>query len=214
MQERVKTSFIPKASLQTERLHTAKGSPIGIINVVASIILIFAILAAVGLFIFEQFTVQNLDRKRASLDRARAAFEPATIKELSRLNTRLTVGGTLLSGHIMPSVIFDELERITLSSVRFSDFSFSEVSPGRFEVSMAGSARSFNALALQSDAFGGSELFTGPIFEGLDLDDTGNVVFSVTATVDASRMRFDGSVGGRSAAPSDDSGSPDDEVTP
>jgi len=206
MPERVKTSFIPKAALQTERRHTPSSSPLGLINVIASVILLAAIIAAVGLFLFEQYTIQSLARKQMSLDRARAAFEPQTIKELSRLNTRFSAGTALLAGHIAPSVIFNELERITLSSVRYADFTFHEISPGLFEVAMSGSARSFNALALQSDAFGKSELFTNPIFEGLDLDDTGNVVFSLRANVDANRMRF--SAEGAAEAPAVE------EVTP
>lgn len=192
MQERVKTSFIPKASLAVERRQVTPKNPIGIINVLASIILIVALVAAVGLFLFEQFTIQNIERKRASLDRARAAFEPATIKELSRLNTRLTAGATLLNSHVAPSYLFDEIERLTLDSVRFKDFAYGEVGPGRVMVTMAGEARSFNALALQSDAFGQSEFFTEPIFTDLNLDETGNVVFTFNAVVDLSELRFTG----------------------
>jgi len=190
MQERVKTSFIPKASLSVERRQTTNKTPVGIVNVIASVILIASILAAAGLFLFEQFTIQNIERKRVSLDRARAAFEPATIKELSRLNTRLEVGNALLATHVAPSYLFDEIEALTLDSVRFKDFAFGESGPGRVLVSMAGEARSFNALALQSDAIGDSDFFTEPIFADLNLDDTGNVVFSFSAVVDMNQLRF------------------------
>lgn len=190
MQERVKTSFIPKASLEAERKRPTGAGAVGIVNVLSSLVLMVAIIAAIGLFLFEQFTVQNIDRKRVSLDRARAAFEPATIRELSHLNTRLSVGGALLDQHVAPSYLFDEIERLTLSSVRFNDFAFGDSGPGRVVVTMSGEAKSFNALALQSDAFGNSEFFTEPIFSDLNLDDTGNVIFSFTGVVDVNQLRF------------------------
>mgnify|MGYP000740056868 CR=1 FL=1 len=217
MQDRVKTSFIPKQSLSVERRASAGKNSIGVINVAASVILIAALVGAAGVFLFEQFTIQSIAQKRESLDRARAAFEPATIKELSRLNTRLTAGSTLLSTHPAPSRLFSEIEDITLSSVRFRDFSFSETAPGRITVSMNGEARSFNALALQSDAFGASDFFTEPIFDNLNLNEAGNVVFSFTGVVSGNTLRYQprGSEPASTdtgAAPSESS--PNNEVTP
>lgn len=215
MQERVKTSFIPKASLQVERRKTSSQSSIGIVNVVASVILIAAIIAAVGMFLFEQFTVQNIERKRQSLDRARAAFEPATIKELSRLNTRLAAGQTLLSAHIAPSLLFNEIESKTLSSVRFRDFTLGESGPGRLMVTMSGEALSFNALALQSDVYGNSTYFSEPIFSNFNIDTNGNVVFEFSAVVNQNEIRYRGV----RAQPSVNENAPDtqdvfEEVTP
>lgn len=190
MQERVKTSFIPKQSLVVERKQATNQNPIGIVNVLATIILLITIFSAVGLFLFEQYVAQSIERKRESLDRARAAFEPATIKELARLDARLGVAKTLLGAHIAPSALFDEIERMTLSSVRFKDFSFTELAAGKFAVTMAGEARSFNALALQSDAFGESDFFLEPIFSNLNLDDVGNVVFNFSGTIDTNQIRY------------------------
>ncbi len=190
MPDRVKTSFIPKQSLKVER-HTAvsKGS-IGIVNVIASLILLLAIVGAGGLFLFEKFTIQNIERKRVSLDRARAAFEPATIKELSRLNTRLVAAESLLGIHVSQSQLFSEIEKITLDSVRFENFSISESAPGVLVVAMSGEALSFNALALQSDAFGDSDFFSEPIFDNLNINESGNVVFSFTGIVTENSIRY------------------------
>lgn len=214
MQERVKTSFIPKASLKTERRKPVSQSPIGIVNVVASIILLAAIIGAVGMFFFEQFTIQNIARKRESLDRARAAFEPATIKELARLNTRLESGKTLLSQHVAPSWLFGEIEDKTLATVRFKDFAFAESGPGRTEISMSGEALSFNALALQSDIFGKSDFLSEPIFSNFNIDPNGNVVFEFSAVVDLNEINYRGTRA--EPAPENDASSTGDpfEVTP
>lgn len=212
MQERVKTSFIPKASLKVEQRRTPSQSPIGIINVVASIILIAAILAAVGIFLFEQFTLQSIERKKVSLDRARAAFEPSTIKELSRLNGRLESGTTLLGSHIAPSSLFTEIETKTLSSVRFKDFSIAESGPGRIMVAMQGEALSFNALALQSDVFGKSPFFSEPIFSNFNIDAKGNVVFGFSAVVNVNEIQYKGVRA--SSAPDGEGETLNNEVTP
>lgn len=192
MQERVKTSFIPKASLKVERTQSVQRTTVGIVNVVASVILIASIIAAIGMFAFEQYTKVSIENKRASLDRARSAFQPATIKELSRLNARLNVAGALLAGHAAPSQLFDFIETETLSSVRFSDFAFGEAGPGRVLVAMSGEARSFNAVALQSDAFGESDIFSEVIFSNLNIDTNGNVVFDFSAVVNMQEVAYQG----------------------
>lgn len=190
MDDRVKTSFIPKASLKVEQKKTPKGVSVGIFNVIGTIILIIAVVAAVGAFLFEQFTIQSIQNKKQSLEKARAAFQPATIKELSRLDTRLQSGAALLSSHVSPSKLFDEIEKETLSSVRFRDFLFGESGPNRVTVTMSGEATSFNAVALQSDRFGSSDIFSEVIFSNLNVGSTGNVVFNFSAVVNVNEVLF------------------------
>lgn len=190
-EERIKTSFIPKQSLKVERNESVRKTTFGVVNAAAAIILIVAILAAAGIFFFEQFTRASIENKRESLDRARAAFQPETIRELSRLDSRLLVGSSLLATHVAPSQLFDFIEQETLSSVRFNDFTYGEAGPGRVMLSMSGQARSFNAVALQSDAFGKSELFSEVIFENLNIDEIGSVVFNFSAVVNTNEIAYD-----------------------
>lgn len=189
MEERVKTSFIPKASLQVERREVKSGGQVALANVIAGVVLILAILGAAGMFLFERFTLQNIDAKRASLERSREAFEPATIRELSRLNTRIETGETLLGGHTALSKLFDELETLTLSSVRFTDFSYEEAA-GRALLRANGEAASFNAVALQSGGFSRSAIITDPIFSNVNIGTGGTIQFDFSAVLDTSRMRY------------------------
>jgi len=190
MPERVKTSFIPKQSLKVERTESVRKTTFGVVNVLASVILIAAIIAAVAMFGFESYVRSSITSKRASLDRARAAFQPETIKELARLDTRLSVGMTLLSSHVAPSTLFSYIEDETLSSVRFKDFAYSEVGPGRTMLTMSGEARSFNAVALQSDAFGRGGMFSEVIFSNLNIDSNGNVVFGFSGIVNTEKLLY------------------------
>lgn len=191
MQDRVKTSFIPKQSLKVERPDSVRGATYGVINTLAAVVLIASILGAVGLFLFEQYTKNSIESKRESLMRARAAFQPETIKELSRLDSRLSVSQTLLDEHLAPSILFDVIERDTLASVRFNTFSYGQLTPNTISVSMDGVAQSFNSVALQSDIFGKSGFFSEVIFEGLNIDTNGNVVFRFSGIVDNNQLRYD-----------------------
>jgi len=190
MQERVKTSFIPKASLKIERRAAPKGDPIALVNLITGVVLLVAVVASVGIFLFERFTIQAIANKEASLERSRGAFEPATIKELSRLDARIEAGKTLLAGHTALSAVFDDLEKRTLSSVRFNNFSYSIPSPGRVVLTMKGQATSFNAVALQSEEFSKSSVITDPIFSNVNINANGAIDFDFTAVVDSARTRY------------------------
>ncbi len=192
MEDRVKTSFIPKAALKIERTEVKRANPVALVNIIAGAILIATILAAGGIFAFERYLVGAVESKRQSLERSRAAFEPATIKELSRLDTRIAAGTTLLKGHTALSALFDELEKLMLSSVRFSNFSYDIADPTRTLLSASGEAASFNAVALQSDAFSKSSIITEPIFSNVNISKTGTIIFDFTAIIDTSRIGYTG----------------------
>jgi hypothetical protein len=193
MEERVKTSFIPKASLEVERKQSPKGSPVALANVIAGFVLILAILGSAGMFLFERFTIEAISAKQKSLELSRSAFEPATIKELSRLNTRIETGKVLLSEHMALSKLFDELESTVLTSVRFSDFSYSSPAVGKVVISAKGAAQSFNAVAQQSGGFSKSDIITEPIFSNVNIGNTGAIEFDFEAIINTGRLKYSGS---------------------
>lgn len=192
MQERVKTSFIPKASLQVERERRPATNPIALANIICTALLILAIIASAGIYLFERYTVQSIASKQESLERSRAAFEPATIRELSRLNKRIESGKKLLSQHIALSHLFDDLEARTLSTLRFSDFSYDTGSPGRILLTMSGYAASFNTVALQSENFSESDIITEPIFSNVNIDRNGVIKFDFDSVINVGRIGYTG----------------------
>lgn len=204
MPDRVTTSFIPKESLVSERgPRLPTRNPFAFVNLIAGVILVGAIAICGGLFLFQTYTQSSIKSKQESLERQRAAFEPATIQELLRLDKRLTASNTLLKNHTALSLLFNDLEARTGANVRFKDFKFEPAGTGHMTVSMSGTAKSFNAVALQSDAFGKSAILKDPIFAGLNIDQTGTVVFTFTALVDPVRLGYATLVAGEAAAPID-----------
>ncbi len=192
MEERVKTSFIPKASLKVEREKPKGSDSIALVNTIAGVIMVIILVISAGVFLFHAYTLQSIASKKQSLQVSREAFQPATIKELSRLNTRIETGKMLLQGHTALSLLFDDLEARTLASVRFSNFSFDATSPGKMGLTMDGHAASFNAVALQSDEFSKSDVITDPIFTNVNINLGGNVSFNFTAIIDGSELLYQG----------------------
>ena len=190
MQERVTTSFIPKASLQVERetRSTRRGS--SLVSILAGVIFLLAAMASVGMFLFERYTIQSIEAKGATLERSRAAFEPSTIEQLSRLDTRLGTAEKLLSNHPALSNLFDELEEKTLTSIRFNDFFYDVGAQNGAALSFSGDAASFNAVALQSDAFSKSSLISDPIFSDVNIAPLGVVRFNFKASVHDTALHY------------------------
>lgn len=201
MPDRVTTSFIPKESLMQDRTpRTPRRSPFVFLNLIGAGILIVTVLAAGGIFLLKSYTEQSIATKRTSLDRQRAAFEPATIEELLRLDRRINASSALLKSHYALTLVFDDLESRTGENVRFKTFKYEPAGPGRFAISMSGTAKSFNSVAVQSDAFGKSGIIKDPIFSNLNLDQSGNVIFEFSADVDPTRINFGTLIAGAAAA--------------
>jgi hypothetical protein len=195
MDQRTHTSFIPKKSLttasQSQRTDIAGAkSSIGIVFLITLIIFISVIALAIGVFLYQQFLLQSIEKKSASLDRARAAFEPALIEEIGRLDVRMKSAREILDDHKALSAFFDLLETNTLVSLQFKNLSYIVDETGRISVSMNGSAASFSSVALQSDIFGENKYIQEPIFSNLNLDNKGNVIFDFSAFIDPRLLSY------------------------
>ncbi|MEX0917170.1 MAG: hypothetical protein WDZ90_01460 [Candidatus Paceibacterota bacterium] len=198
MEPKFRSSFIPKESLKDE----GKGSKtrtagMGIIMLVTLVLFLGTITLAAGVFFYQQFLFQSIESKKASFERAEEAFSPSLITELSRVDSRLTAAEDLLGRHVSVSALLELLEETTLRNVRFREFRYSSLSGPEISLSMDGEARSFNAVALQSDAFGGNRFINNSIFSNLNIDQRGNVVFNFSATVDPRLISYERLIEGR-----------------
>lgn len=154
--------------------------------------LVFFATAGFGAFVFfyKSALVKTITDMDASLVLARKSFDPEFIAEASRLNARIEGAERLLANHRALSPLFDILEGKTLESVRFRDFNFNALGEKEIVVGMAGQAKSFNAVALQSDVFGEERSFKDQIFSNFSLDEQGDVTFNFKTTVDAKLLLY------------------------
>lgn len=194
MEPKFKTSFIPRKSLEESTAPKKKsgrgGIGMGIGSLASLIIFLTALGGSAGLFLYKQYLETSIDEKRQTLQRAREAFQPALIRELTRLDTRIQAVKSVIDNHVTPSSIFGLLEQVTLENVRYTSLSYSRDESGDVTISMEGQAKNFSAVALQSDAYGEEGFILEPIVSDLDLDDSGNVKFKIRTTLDPRLVAF------------------------
>jgi len=142
-----------------------------------------------GVFLYQQFLTSQATSKAAQLKRAEAAFEPALIQQLTRLDDRMHTADILLNGHLAPSVFFDSLDQATLTTVSFAGLQLDSSDPHHINIKMNGVAQSINSIALQADLFSKNSVIYDPIFSGIDHQNDG-VHFSLAALVNASAVNY------------------------
>lgn len=185
MVDNSQSSFIPRKSVDSRPGKRKSVSGVGFLRTASVIIFVIVIIAAVGVFLYGQLLERNIARKEDALARAREAFEPKLIEELSRLDLRIDSADSLIGSHIAPTQLFELIESITLQTVRFSNFSFNEDLDG-YLMTLDGEGQSFASVALQSDSLGESPFVIEPVVSDLVINPRGKISFSVTAKVDPS----------------------------
>lgn len=190
MEQNFQTSFIPKKPIVPERTEASR--PIGPFTIIALFVLFTVLLATGGLFFYKQLTAKNIDSMKRNLELAQNRFESGKIAELKVLDKRLGAANEILANHIAVTPIFQMLERATLKTVRFTDFSY-ELGEERslpVAVKMSGQAVGYRSIALQSDLFAKNKNFIDPVFSNLTLDKTGNVLFDLEFSVDPAFLNY------------------------
>lgn len=187
MDPQVSTSFIPKAALTAEK---ARGGGVGLFFLISLLIFIISIIAAGGAFAYTGILNTKLASQKASLTLQQGAFDPATINDLLRLDSRITQAKQLLNQHVAPSAIFTFLAQNTLVNVQFTSFTYSLNDDGSASIELDGITDSFATIALQSDALGASSALKDVIFSDIGVDQTGRVTFTVSATVEPDLISY------------------------
>ncbi len=185
MEQNFQTSFIPKKPIIEDRVRP--GQPVNIFTIVAVFLLFAAGIATGGLYFYKGTLTKSIDKMKEDLDRAKGRFEPEVLGQLQVLDKRLKASTEILSNHIAVSPIFQALGVITLSTVRYTEFSYDLGTSAGDDVSvkMSGSAIGYRSVALQSDLFLKNKNIIDPVFSNLVLDDKGNVLFDLNFKVDA-----------------------------
>jgi len=190
MESGIKSSFIPSdASVPTSTRGVTTTSLSDLLILLGIVFLVASIALAAGVFLYLQYLQTSSASKREQLERARAAFEPALIQELTRLDDRMQAADVILRGHIAPSIFFHLLEQLTLQTVSYQTLEFSAADDQSMQVSFTGSAVSVNSIALQADYIGKSGIITSPIFSNIGREPAG-VRFSLQAKINPHALRY------------------------
>lgn len=191
MEQNFQTSFIPKRPIVET---TAKSSkPVGFFMILSIFVFIAVCVSYGGLYFYKEIIVKNIEQKKKDLKLAEGRFEIDTIKKYTNLDKKLIASKEVLGQHIALTPIFKELQKITMKTVRYTDFSYSFAGgkDNKIEVNLKGIGIGYRSIALQSDLFAKDKNFINPVFSGLSLDDKGNVSFDLIFTVDQAFVDFD-----------------------
>lgn len=191
MDKEFQTSFIPKKNV-IESPKRAGGGGGGLVNLIAFVVFLAALLSAGGAYFYKNSVSIKIDEYKISLIRAKDQFEPGAIKELQVLDKRLKAATVILNQHVAVSPIFELLQKITLPTVRYSDFSYSiDETTKIVDISMKGEAKDYNFIALQADLFSENKFIKNPIFSDFVLDQSSNIDFNLTFSVDKSLISYE-----------------------
>ena len=190
MEPQFRSSFIPKKPVSSTPLRKQGGGPVGLLFLLTLIAFVIVLALTAGVLLYQQFLVRSIERKGVLLEEARSAIEPALIEELTRLDTRINTADALIERHIALSRLFEFLENNTIQDVQFTSFQFALLSSGEANMLLSGIAKSFNAVALQSDIFGRSRLISNPIFSGLNVTEKKDVAFNISAFVSPDLLSY------------------------
>lgn len=166
------TSLIPK------KFPTPMGSreDFGVFFRVSLIVFLAAAVFTAGLYFYRNFAGASLLRQKSLLEKLEVEFEPSLIAELERVSNSIVAARDILRLHGRTSPVFDVLEQSTLSSVSFSNFSYSA---DKNIINLSGEAASYSDVASQSRVLEALPNIASATFSNLSLRESGAVSFNL-----------------------------------
>lgn len=143
-----------------------------------------AVIAAIGTYAYDKYLQNVLEAKAEELAVAQREVNQDQVEEFVRLRDRLVHGRELLNNHIGLSQLFDVLEAETLQTVKYESLKLRVADDNTAQLDIEGTARSFNALAAQSNAFAAQKGIRRAIFSGIVVNQNNTVSFRLTADLD------------------------------
>lgn len=190
METGIKSSFIPQDAATPRAIKSRSPTSFAdLLILIAIVFLVASIALAAGVFLYLRFLQTSGASKLAQLERAKAAFEPSLIQELTRLDDRMQAADVVLRNHVAPSLFFHLLEQLTLQTVSFSTLDFQAADPQNMTIAMTGTAVSVNSIALQADYLSKSGTISSPIFSNIARQGDG-VHFNLTAILNPLALRY------------------------
>lgn len=179
----IPTSFVPKQPVRAGGHFEKSGG--NTFLVVSLVILGIALLASAGVFGYQQVLKGMRESKGKQVEAALQEVNSQAVESFIRLRTRFSLANAMLDSRVAASGFFDVLETTTLQTVRFDSLSFTLVEDGSAEITMTGTARTFNALAAQSAEFAKEKRIKRAIFSDISVEEASDTVsFSLSADLD------------------------------
>ena len=196
----MQASFIPKKPLTSMGV-SAQSHSVGVVWFISVLLFIISLAGAGSVYMYQQYLAGSIGADKTQLTQAQAAYDPAVISSIIRLDDRIAQAKSLLQRHTAPSAIFDFLGNTTVPGVRFTAFTYTTNIDGTGSLLLSGEALDFASVALLSDAFNASHSLKDTLFSDINVDPaSGHIVFKVAATVDPSLVAYKNAMNSSAAA--------------
>ncbi|OGZ10596.1 MAG: hypothetical protein A3D67_01940 [Candidatus Lloydbacteria bacterium RIFCSPHIGHO2_02_FULL_51_22] len=179
----LRTTFIPKTPASSLTRTPEVPRTVNVIVLLATVVFLVALTGAAGLYFYRAVLARDIERLSGSITRAEEIISPVLVSQLSEFDTRSKIVKNLIDGHMVLSPLFDLLEELVIPNVRFTEFKYALGREGNAKLNLAGEARSYVALASQSDVLGKGGSVRNPIFSNFELNPSGNVTFAFSADI-------------------------------
>ena len=192
-------SFIPRETPNFSREPRRQKGITDLLTLLSIVLFVASVALAAGVFLYKEYLRSSASSKVSQLKRAKAAFEPSLIRELTRLDDRMRSAGDVLGGHISPTAFFRMLEQTTIASIAYASLDFEAIDTQHMTVKMDGVAGSVNAIALQADLFSKGGVITSPIFSNINREPDG-IHFDLSARINPAAINYIQLVAGAAAS--------------
>jgi len=190
MEPQFQTSFIPKKPLTQEVSSSPRGK-VSILNFVSTVFFIGTIVVSGFVYFYVSGLNTKLSNLKSNLEQEKQAFDYDTIETLQQLSKRIMGAKEILSNHLALSPIFDLIEEITLKTVQYTKFDYTQdINDGSIEVKLSGIAPGYKSIGLQEEEFTKNRYIKNPVFTNLILGEKGEVSFDVEFTVDKTYLAY------------------------
>ncbi len=201
MDNRLQATFMPRQAPGANDAYVRPKGPPNFLMGIAFVAILLIGAAWGGLFFYKGHVISANEEKKQKIQDAIDSFEPELTKQLTVLKTRIDTGKNLITNHTAFSEFLELLSTNTVQTVQFNSLSYVTGEDNKITITLQGRSFSYNAIAFQSDVFSKVPQIKNPVFSGIQLDESGEVSFNVTAELDPTVVSFSKQFAGAGTIP-------------
>ncbi len=191
MEPKIRSSFIPKAPLETKAEKRRKQIGFNAVTYTSIVVFLAAIFSSVALFVYKDIVMQDIQTKANELSVLKNSLDIDKIDKYKKLGDRLAISNQVLNQHRGTQFFFDFIESSILKNVQLNELSYTyDPTNESINIIFSGEAAGFNSLLLQGDVFESNPSILVSSVEYGGLSESGTVQFSGKATIDPSVIKY------------------------
>ncbi len=183
------TSFIPKKPIMGLN-HPKTSSSVSFFLIIATMLFIASLAWSAYSYFNRKSMESRIEVAENTIAKNEKSFDSNLLDEVSNTSNRVAVVKNIMNSHLDITKIFDILSVITLSNVRYSNFSYSYGDKEDVKISMSGEAESFFAIAKQTEKYSESPDIRNPLMTNFAISNDGTVTFSFSANIAKKTLKF------------------------